>query len=149
MSLPPRVLELLVRLGELRRDHRALAVKNAQIAHRQAAQTAQSLALFEAEQFARRRGATTSPMGVQALRIDQGFHRKLGEARRLQGEVLEASERNAEAARESLLAEQRRVAALEALLDARQRQAHLHTLRLEQRELDQIAARGRTSGPQD
>ncbi|MEZ5661349.1 MAG: flagellar FliJ family protein [Burkholderiaceae bacterium] len=149
MSLSPKLLDLLIRLRERQRDDQARNTQRASSAHRQAVRTADSLAQFEAEQFERRRRPGTREFGVQSLRIDQGFHRKLGEARRLQDEVLKTSEASAESELAALMIEQRRLAALETLLSNRERAARLRSLRDEQRDLDEHNARVAANKPQD
>lgn len=149
MSLPPRLLAMLARLHERRRDTSAAALRRADQARRQAEQTATMLARFEQDQFARRRAAVEKSLGVSTLRVDDGFHRKLAQARALQDGVRDTAQQAATDAREALAVEQRRLQALETLQHRQQRRELLAALRKEQRESDERNGRRHAAGAAD
>jgi flagellar biosynthesis chaperone FliJ len=149
MTLTPRLLGLLGRLARQQRDRRALDAHDANDRHRQARLTADALARFEAEQFARRRAATGHPSSVARLRIEQGFQKKLGQARDLQSKAVAAESLRADQAKAALLAEQRRAKALELLMQRREREALATAWKAELTESEELTARRHGVGPRN
>jgi flagellar export protein FliJ len=139
MSLGPRILQRLLDQAGRRRDKAAQAQHQAGARLDKARQTADMLNHYEQEQYARRRQDGARVADSEALRINQGFHLKLRDARQQQDQSVADLTEVTRQTHAALIRHQTRVRALEAMQARRLSSDAARTRRLEQREADELS----------
>ncbi|MEZ5739164.1 MAG: hypothetical protein R3E68_06680 [Burkholderiaceae bacterium] len=115
MSLGPRIMQRLLDQAGRRRDKAAQAAQAGARAWTKARQTADMLNQYEQEQYARRRQDGARASDSEALRLNQGFHLKLRDARKQQDRSVADLTEVTRQTHAALIRHQTRVRALEAM----------------------------------
>jgi flagellar FliJ protein len=141
MNPAAQTLQLLLERAEEERDAaQARALQAAEMARRLARQ-AEQLLVYRDEY--RRRSPALAVRGttMELLRYHRDFMQRLEQAIALQRQQLEATEREAAALRETLLAHETRVASVRKLIERRLKELNQRVARIEQRHSDEAATR--------
>jgi flagellar protein FliJ len=136
MTQDPTALQLLAeQLGRERDELQAQLARTAQLRER-LEQQARQLAAYRDEMQARQGQGVR---GIELLRVQAQFHGKLDQALAWQHEQIATTERQAEAARQALLALEIRIAAVDKLMQRRTEQAEKKAAQREQKRSDEWA----------
>jgi flagellar FliJ protein len=137
MNPDPTALHLLTEQLTRERDELSAQLARSQQLRERLEQQATQLAAYRDEMQARQAGG--GARGIEMLRVQHQFNDRLDQALAYQRAQIEATERQAAAAREALLALEIRIAAVDKLLERRATQAERKAAVREQKRSDEWA----------